>query len=170
MRLHAHNPRIRLHTHTYMYAHTRRTRRTHSRAHNPLPPPPPPPPPSMSQPGITGAVCTDKQGLALAGMGGGGGGGGSSLARDVTSAFDAAQGTLKPEAAGLIAGLASQAGQLKHGAGRDDVPTVVVEFDTGYININVYELCSNPTPTSTLSYILHLYHTPPSPRTHFLTP
>eukprot|EP00731_Ephydatia_muelleri_P000542 Em0001g542a len=70
----------------------------------------------MSQPGITGAVCTDKQGLALA-----------------------AQGTLKPEAAGLIAGLASQAGQLKHGTGRDDIPTVVVEFDTGKILIHSHK-------------------------------
>lgn len=42
-----------------------------------------------------------------------------------------AQGTLKPDAAGLISGLAEKASQLKHGTGADDHPVVVVEFDTG---------------------------------------
>ena len=43
-----------------------------------------------------------------------------------------ARGTLKADAAGLVAGIASQANSLKVGAGADDIPTVVVEFDTGY--------------------------------------
>ena len=42
-----------------------------------------------------------------------------------------AQGTLKSSAAGIVAGLASQANSLKMGTGDDDKPTVVVEFDTG---------------------------------------
>lgn len=42
-----------------------------------------------------------------------------------------ARGTLKPESAGLVAGLATQANSLKMGTGEDDIPTVVVEFDTG---------------------------------------
>ena len=42
-----------------------------------------------------------------------------------------AQGTLKPDSAGLISGLAEKASQLKHGTGADDHPVVVVEFDTG---------------------------------------
>ena len=42
-----------------------------------------------------------------------------------------AQGTLKAESAGVVAGLASKASQLKQGTGADDQPVVVVEFDTG---------------------------------------
>lgn len=42
-----------------------------------------------------------------------------------------AQGTLKPEAAGLVSGLVDKAAQLKHGTGADDHPVVVVEFDSG---------------------------------------
>ena len=42
-----------------------------------------------------------------------------------------AQGTLKAESAGVVAGLANKATQLKLGTGADDQPVVVVEFDTG---------------------------------------
>lgn len=42
-----------------------------------------------------------------------------------------AQGTLKAESAGVVAGLANKASQLKQGTGADDQPVVVVEFDTG---------------------------------------
>ena len=42
-----------------------------------------------------------------------------------------AQGSLKPESAGLVAGMAGKAAQLKHGTGSDDHPVIVVEFDTG---------------------------------------
>ena len=42
-----------------------------------------------------------------------------------------AQGTLKAESAGVVAGLASKAARLKQGTGADDQPVVVVEFDTG---------------------------------------
>ena len=42
-----------------------------------------------------------------------------------------ARGTMKPENAGLVAAIASQANQLKLGTGADDSPTVVVEFDNG---------------------------------------
>lgn len=45
--------------------------------------------------------------------------------------FLSAQGTLKSDSSGLVAGLASKAAQLKHGTGADDNPVVVVEFDTG---------------------------------------
>jgi len=70
----------------------------------------------MSQPGVTGVLCTDAQGLALA-----------------------AQGTMKPDSAGLVAGIASKAVQLKHGTGADDHPVVVIEFDTGNILIRSHE-------------------------------
>lgn len=42
-----------------------------------------------------------------------------------------AQGNLKPEVAGLVAGLASKASKLKHGTGADDIPVVSVESDAG---------------------------------------
>ena len=123
----------------------------------------------MAQPGVTGVLCADKQGLALAGkfvcvcacligvvcvhvcstccvvcscpanvrfhashdelfhM----------IYSHYQSSFKelsvVAQGTLKPEAAGLISGLAEKAMELKHGTGADDQPVVVVEFDTGYV-------------------------------------
>ncbi len=48
-----------------------------------------------------------------------------------THTHNSAQGTLKPETAGLISGLAEKAAELKHGTGADDKPVVVVEFDTG---------------------------------------
>jgi hepatitis B virus X-interacting protein len=63
-------------------------------------------------PGVLGAICTDSQGLSLA-----------------------ARGTLKPQSAGVIAGLVSQANNLKMGTSDDDRPTIVVEFDTGNIMI-----------------------------------
>ena len=56
-----------------------------------------------------------------------------------------AQGTLKPDSAGLISGLAEKAGQLKHGTGADDLPVVVVEFDTGYVeSLVLVTLYQNP--------------------------
>ncbi len=42
-----------------------------------------------------------------------------------------AQGNLKPEVAGLVAGLASKATKLRHGTGADDIPVVSVESDAG---------------------------------------
>ncbi len=42
-----------------------------------------------------------------------------------------AQGTLKSDSAGLVAGLAEKASELKLGMGADDLPVVVLEFDTG---------------------------------------
>ena len=45
--------------------------------------------------------------------------------------YHLAQGTLKAESAGVVAGLANKASQLKQGTGADDQPVVVVEFDTG---------------------------------------
>lgn len=38
---------------------------------------------------------------------------------------------MKPETAGVVAAIASQAKQLKIGTGADDSPTVVVEFENG---------------------------------------
>jgi len=40
---------------------------------------------------------------------------------------------MKPDSAGLVAGIASKAVQLKHGTGADDHPVVVIEFDTGCV-------------------------------------
>ena len=118
----------------------------------------------MSQPGVTGVLCTDKQGLSLSG---------AYICASVhgicmynhthahththththlsqhmhpctthithththpntTHNFSlSAQGTLKPELSGLVAGLASKANKLKHGTGADDVPVISVELDTG---------------------------------------
>ncbi len=39
--------------------------------------------------------------------------------------------TLKSDSAGLVAGLAEKASELKLGMGADDLPVVVLEFDTG---------------------------------------
>ena len=47
-----------------------------------------------------------------------------------------AKGTMKPDSAGLVAGMASKASKLKHGMGADDQPVVVIEFDTGYITMS----------------------------------
>ena len=52
-----------------------------------------------------------------------------------------AKGTMKPDSAGLVAGMASKASKLKHGMGADDQPVVVIEFDTGYITISSLILC-----------------------------
>ena len=42
---------------------------------------------------------------------------------------------MKPDSAGLVAGMASKAAKLKHGMGADDHPVVVIEFDTGYVDL-----------------------------------
>lgn len=58
-----------------------------------------------------------------------------------------AQGTLKPEAAGLVSGLVDKAAQLKHGTGADDHPVVVVEFDSGWVTTNkVHSVVVGVTP------------------------
>ena len=49
---------------------------------------------------------------------------------------------MKPDSAGLVAGMASKAAKLKHGMGADDHPVVVIEFDTGYV-----ELYSSQSPS-----------------------
>lgn len=75
-----------------------------------------------------GVLCTDTQGLSLAGM--------YVFNHIFSPSFTSllsslARGTLKPDTAGLVAGIASQANSLKLGTSEDDKPTVVVEFDTG---------------------------------------
>ena len=47
--------------------------------------------------------------------------------------YSLARGTLNAETAGIVSGLSSQAENLKIGTGADDRPTVVVEFDTGWV-------------------------------------
>ena len=47
--------------------------------------------------------------------------------------FLTARGSLGADTAGIVSGLASQAQTLKMGTGGDDLPTVVVEFDTGLV-------------------------------------
>ena len=90
---------------------------------------------SMSQPGVTGVVCSDHQGLALSG-------------EYCYCSFtppshnllspclppcspSSAQGTLKAHSAGLVSAVADKAYQLKHGTDPDEKPVVVIEFDTG---------------------------------------
>ncbi|CAI8037424.1 Ragulator complex protein LAMTOR5 homolog [Geodia barretti] len=66
----------------------------------------------MSQPGVTGVLCADEQGLALS-----------------------AQGTLTPHSAGLVSVVTEKACQLRHGTEPDEKPVVVMEFDTGNVLI-----------------------------------
>lgn len=52
------------------------------------------------------------------------------------SLITVARGTLQSQSdtvGGLVSGLATQAQTLKIGTGDDDRPTVVVEFDTGFV-------------------------------------
>jgi len=42
-----------------------------------------------------------------------------------------AQGNLKPEMSGIVAGIAGTAAKLKHGTGPGDLPVVSIESDTG---------------------------------------
>ena len=83
-----------------------------------------------------------------------------------------AKGTMKPDSAGLVAGMASKAAKLKHGMGADDHPVVVIEFDTGYVDLyssqslSPSRLVSQPfiagidlplaPPTAWLTSLLHL--------------
>lgn len=81
---------------------------------------------SSQSPGVVGVICTDAQGLALAGKG--------LFTCCVTSLLTLARGTLKQESAGLVSGLVSQANFLKLGTDEDEKPTIVLEFDTGLVN------------------------------------
>ncbi len=53
------------------------------------------------------------------------------VGRHAITVSHTAQGNLKPEVAGLVAGLASKATKLRHGTGADDIPVVSVESDAG---------------------------------------
>ena len=59
-----------------------------------------------------------------------------------------AKGTMKPDSAGLVAGMASKAAKLKHGMGADDHPVVVIEFDTGYVDLYSSQ---SPSPSRLVS-------------------
>ena len=55
---------------------------------------------------------------------------------------------MKPDSAGLVAGMASKAAKLKHGMGADDHPVVVIEFDTGYVDLYSSQ---SPSPSRLVS-------------------
>ena len=110
--------------------------------------------PRMSQPGVTGVLCADEQGLALSGTTPS-----HSTPLSHPHSFhnhtpshphcsqtfpltpshphtlppSPAQGTLKSHAAGLVSAVAEKACQLRHGTEPDEKPVVVMEFDTGSV-------------------------------------
>jgi predicted regulator of Ras-like GTPase activity (Roadblock/LC7/MglB family) len=62
----------------------------------------------MSQPGIVGALLVDEDGLPVS-----------------------AKGTIKPEAAGIVANMSDKTQTLGQKIADGESPTIIVEFDTG---------------------------------------
>lgn len=69
---------------------------------------------------------------------------------------------MKPDSAGLVAGMASKAAKLKHGMGADDHPVVVIEFDTGYIDLYSSQSLSPSCLVSQPYFFIDLSLAPPT--------